>query len=135
MTFENVAAASRKVKSSSADRLRALVAYVRIRMRCLLMAARLKRVVTRACRTEIGAKRNVQQTIYPLYIPLFPLPFGSVCSLRPVFLSREINANCVNGRQLFCTSKLCAFHNVLYIVFSIYQPGKPIRFSRFSERE
>lgn len=123
MTFENVAAASRKVKSSSADRLRALVAYD-VRMRCLLMAVRLKRVVTRACRTEIDAKRNVQQTY------ILSLPPRSVCSLRLCFSSREIDANCVNGRQLFRMSKLRGFHNVLYIVFSTYQPREPVCFSR-----
>lgn len=64
MTFENVAAVFRK--SSSADRLEALGVRTYVR---LLMAARLKRVVTRACRTKIDVKQNVQT-----YIPFCVLP-------------------------------------------------------------
>jgi len=90
LTFENVTAVFCKVKSGSADRLGALVAYVCTR--CLLMAARLKRVVTRAFRTKIDVKQNVQT-----YIPLCVFP---VC-VSPC----EIDANCVSARQLFFAAR------------------------------
>lgn len=87
-----------------------------VRTRRLLMAVRLKRVVTRACRTEIDVKQNVQTHIplcvLPVYV--FPLRAHKLRQRVPIILR--------------CTSKL-RFITCVRCMFSIYQPGRSICFS------
>lgn len=106
MTFENVAAASRKVKCSSADRLRALVAYIRT----YAMSINGRAIKTGGYASMPDGNRCQAKRAANLYPPP-PLPPSGLCS--PL---REIDANCANGRQLFCISKLLAYY-ILYFQF------------------
>lgn len=136
---------SRKVKFGSADRLGALVAYD-VCTRCLLMAARLKRVVTRACQTKIDVKQNVQTYIHsPPLRCLFLGALSFVCAfVRPFvrsFVSLSALAKRLVLRQrapiIFCCVGIMCFITYILCVFSIYQAEAgcaPIAFVFFDAR-
>lgn len=111
MTFENVAAASRKVKSGSADRLRALVAYV-----CTYaMSINGRAIKTGGYASMLDGNRceAKRANLYPLLPPL--------CVFSSVFLFRETDANCVNRRQLFSSAyRSYARFVTYYIYYSIH---------------
>lgn len=109
MTFENVAAASRKVKSGSADRLRALVAYV-----CTYAMS----INGRAIKTGGYASMPDGNRCEAKRANLYPPP---LCVFSSVFLFRETDANCVNRRQLFSSAyRSYARFVTYYIYYSIH---------------
>jgi hypothetical protein len=94
--------------------------------RCLLMAAWLKRVVTRACRTKIDAKWNAQTYTTPslcallIYVSLVPAKLNGKlrCSLRVQIIL------CLQ------TKIMCFITYILYIFKFINRGGRYFRCAR-----